>query len=305
MLGINWVCWTLLIAAVAGVLGTITWVVGGSYVIAYLATFPPRRRLKRTPEKFGAAFENVNFPSRDGTMLSGWFVPASVPDPQGVVVLCHGMMANRAEMMPWAESLWKKGLALLMFDFRGTSLSEGDKCTAGCYEPQDLRGALDYIESRPDCANLPIGAFGFSMGGAAVIMAAADDPRIQAIVSHGAYATLDGAIRQRCKHHFGPLAPIALRIMMRLGNRRNWFVASPLSVAPLKALARMTPRPLLLLHGERDPIIPAHHARKLYAAATGPKELHMLPRSRHKRINRKIRLQAHERVVQFFCDHLD
>ena len=85
--GINWVYWTLLIAVVAGVLGTIIWVVGGSYVIAYLATFPPRRRLKRTPEKFGAAFENINFPSRDGTMLSGWFVPASVPDPQGVVVL--------------------------------------------------------------------------------------------------------------------------------------------------------------------------------------------------------------------------
>ena len=207
-------------------------------------------------------------------------------------------------MLPWAESLWKKGLALLMFDFRGTSLSEGDKCTAGCYEPQDLRGALDYIESRPDCAGLPIGAFGFSMGGATVIMAAADDPRIQAIVSHGAYATLYGAIQQRCKHHFGPLAPIAERLIMRLGNRRKWFVASPFGVAPLKAVARLTPRPLLLLHGERDPIIPAHHARKLYAAATGPKELHMLPRSRHKRINRKIRLQAHERVVQFFCDHL-
>jgi fermentation-respiration switch protein FrsA (DUF1100 family) len=302
---INWVFWTLLFVAVVGVLGTIIWVVGGSYVIAYLATFPPRRRLKRTPEKFGAAFENVNFPSRDGTMLSGWFVPSSSPDPQGVVVLCHGMMANRAEMMPWAESLWKKGLALLMFDFRGTSLSEGDKCTAGCYEPQDLHGALDYIETRPDCAGLPIGAFGFSMGGATVIMAAADDPRIQAIVSHGAYATLYGAIQQRCKHHFGPLAPIAVRIIMRLGNRRKWFVASPFGVAPLKAVARLTPRPLLLLHGERDPIIPAHHARKLYAAATGPKELHMLPRSRHKRINRKIRSQAHDRVVQFFCDHLD
>ena len=71
MSGINWLVWTLLIAAVAGVVGTAVWVVVGSYVIAYLATFPPRRRLKRTPEKFGAAFENVSFPSRDDVQLSG------------------------------------------------------------------------------------------------------------------------------------------------------------------------------------------------------------------------------------------
>ena len=305
MSGINWVIWTLLIIAVAAVLGTVVWVVGGSYVIAYLAACPPRRRLKRTPEKFGAAFENVNFPSRDGMVLSAWFVPAAVPEPQGVVILCHGMMANRVEMLPWAESLWKRNFALLMFDFRATAMSGGDRCTAGCFEPQDLRGAVDYIEARPDCAHIPIGAFGFSMGGATAIMAAADDKRIQAVCSHGAYATLYGAIEQRCKHHFGPLAPIAERIIMRLGNRQHWFATAPFTVAPLRAVTQLKPRALLLLHGERDPIIPAHHARTLYAAATGPKELHMLPRSRHRRINRKIRPQAHERVVQFFCDHLD
>lgn len=303
-MGINWITWTILILVLVSVVGAAVWVVGGSYVIAYLATFPPRRRLKRTPETFGAAYHDIQFPSRDGMLLSGWFVPSAEPEPQGVIVLCHGMMANRGEMLPWAETLWNSGFSLLMFDFRAVAQSEGDKCTAGCFEPQDLRGAVDYIESRPDCASLPIGVFGFSMGGATAIMAAAEDLRFQAIATHGAYATLNGAIRQRCKHHFGPFAPIAERIMMSLGDRKQWFAASPSTVVPLNAVSRLASRPLLILHGERDPIIPAIHAHTLFAAATGPKQLHLMPRSHHKRIYRKIRLQAHERVVQFFCEHL-
>ena len=301
---INWIGWTILILVSVAVAGAAIWVVAGSYVIAYLATFPPRRRLKKTPEKFGATYHDIQFPSRDGMLLSGWFVPSSEPTPQGVIVLCHGMMAHRGEMLPWAETLWNSGFSLLMFDFRAVAESEGDKCTAGCFEPQDLRGAVDYIESRPDCANLPIGVFGFSMGGATAIMAAAEDLRFQAIATHGAYATLSGAIRQRCKHHFGPFAPIAERIMMRLGDRKDWFAAAPSTVVPLNAVSRLASRPLLILHGERDRIIPAIHAHTLFAAATGPKQLHLMPRSHHKRIYRKIRSQAHERVVQFFCEHL-
>lgn len=279
-------------------------IVIGSYLIAYLATFPPRSRLKHTPKEFGATFEDVLFPSRDGTRLSGWFVPASDPQPHGVVILCHGMMANRSDMLSWAESLWRNSFSLLLFDFRANALSEGDRCTAGCYEPWDLQGAVDYVETRPDCVGLPLGVFGFSMGGATAILTAAEDERIQAVGTHGAYATLDGAIQQRCKHHFGPLAPIAERIILRVGDRRQWFVQPPSNIAPIKAVPDLKDRPLLLLHGEKDPIVPANHARSLYNATSGPVELHLLPRSRHKRINRKIRPEAHARVVAFFHKHL-
>jgi len=290
---------------VTGLLGTVLWVVGGSYAIAYISTFPPRRRLKRSPEQFGAPYENVSFPSRDGMLLSGWYVPSSEPDPPGIIILCHGMSANRTEMLPWADTLWNSGFGLLMFDFRATGESGGDRCTAGCFEPNDLRGAVDYIATLPDAGKLPLGVFGFSMGGATAIMGAADEPRIKAVATHGAYATLEGAITQRCRHHFGPFAPLAERIIMRLGNRKRWFVAAPSTVAPLASVGRLFPRPLLLLHGERDKIIPFSDAHDLYAAASGSKELHMLPRSRHKRINRKVRSQAHERVVQFFTDNLE
>jgi uncharacterized protein len=285
------------------VLGTAFWLIAGSCAIVHIATFPPRRRVKRTPAEFNAPFENVRFPSRGGVELSGWYIPAR-QKAQGTIILCHGMSANRMEMLPWAVPLWDNDFALLMFDFRRLGESGGDRCTAGLFEPEDLQGAVDYVKSRPDIADLPLGVFGFSMGGATAIMTAADDPRIQAVATHGAFATLEGAITQRCRHHFGPFAPLAERIMMAYGRRRWWFVVNPEVVMPVNAVPRLMPRPLLLLHGERDPIIPRAHAHDLYAASSGSASLHMLPRSRHKRINRKFRSEAHARVVNFFCDHL-
>jgi fermentation-respiration switch protein FrsA (DUF1100 family) len=303
VVNIIWLLWTTLIFIGVGAFGTAFWIVAGSCAIAYLGTYPPRRRLKRSPEVFGAAFENVRFPSRDGVMLSGWLIPAR-EKPQGAIILCHGMSANRVEMLPWAESLWENDFTLLMFDFRRMGESGGDRCTAGFFEPQDLRGAVDYVKARADISSLPLGVFGFSMGGATAIMAAADDPRIQAVATHGAYATLTGAITQRCRHHFGPFAPLAERVLMAYGNRKRWFPASPAGVMPILAVQRLMPRPLLLLHGDRDPIIPAAHAHDLYAASCGSASLHVLHRSRHKRINRKVRPEAHEAVATFFCDHL-
>jgi dipeptidyl aminopeptidase/acylaminoacyl peptidase len=252
---------------------------------------------------FNAPFENVRFPSRDGVALSGWYIPAR-HKPQGAIILCHGMSANRMEMLHWAASLWENDFALLMFDFRRQGESGGDSCTAGFFEPQDLRGAVDFVKSHPDIATLPLGVFGFSMGGATAIMTAADDPRILAVATHGAFATLEGAITQRCRHHFGPFAPLSERIMMAYSRRRRWFVVKPEVVMPVNDVPRLMPRPLLLLHGERDPIIPREHAEDLYAASSGSASLHLLPRSRHRRINRKFRPEAHARVVNFFCDHL-
>ena len=260
--------------------------------------------MKRTPDEFGAFYENVWFPSRDGVMLSGWFLPARDKS-HGTIVLCHGMSANREQMLVWAASLWENDFSLLMFDFRRLGRSGGDRCTVGLFEPEDLRGAVDYVKARSDTADLPLGVFGFSMGGATAIMTAADDPRIEAVATHGAFATLEGAILQRCRHHFGPLAPISRRIMLAFANRRRWFLVSPAMVMPVAAVPRLMPRPLLLLHGDRDNIVPAHHAVDLCAAASGAASLHVLHRSKHKRINRKVRTEAHARVVNFFCDHLD
>ena len=276
-------------------------------LISYIATHPPKSRpMKRTPEEFGAAYVEVQFPSRDGVLLSGWYIPAGPQEttPRGAVILCHGMMANRSEMLGWAKALWEHGFALLMFDFRAYGRSGGEMCSAGHYEKQDLLAAVDYVTAHPDMASLPLGVFGFSMGGATTILTAAEDTRIQAVATHGAFATLDRAIWQRCRHHFGPFEPIAKWAMTNIGFVKKWYPVEISRVAPINAVSCITPRPLLLLHGANDPIINLADARDLYGAAGYPKQLHILPNSTHRDIAPELELPTHQRLAQFFCEFL-
>ena len=281
------------------------WLLAGAFGLAYISTHPPRRRVKRTPEEFGARYEDITFPARDGMMLSGWFVPArprgeAEGGPRGAVILCHGMLATRDEVLPWAAPLWERGFTLLMFDFRAYGQSEGRRCTVGHHETQDLRGAVDYLAARPETAGLPVGVFGFSMGGATAILAAADDDRIQSVVTHGAFATLDRAVAQRCRHHFGLFAPLVKWMTKQITLKMGWITLEGAAISPIEAVARLTPRPLLLLHGEQDPIILASDARELRAAAGNQASLRMLPHSGHKRIHRHLRQAVRRRVAHFF-----
>ncbi len=301
--------WSTLITLGTSAAGAIVLILAGSGAIAYLATHPPRRRLKRSPDGFGAPFENVTFSSIDGVKLSGWFVPARVEPngeypARGVVILCHGMLHNRVEGLAWAGPIWQRGFALLLFDFRALGRSGGDLCTAGYLETQDLKGAVEYLATRPDMKDVPIGVFGFSMGGATAILAAAEEERIRAVATHGAFATLERAIVQRYRHHFGPLAPFAAQAGLLLGRCLRWFPVPATSVAPINAVSRIAPRPLLLLHGGRDRVVHPADAQDLHDAAGYPKTLHVLPRSGHKKIYRPLRQEARERVADFFCDTL-
>ena len=297
--------WMTLLGLGASTAGTLFVLIVFACLISYIATHPPRRNSKRTPENFGAAFDLVSFSARDGAQLSGWHIPAkSLAEARGVVILCHGMMKTRADMLGWAEALWEHGFALLLFDFRGYGRSADELCSAGYKEVQDLLGALDYVESRPELAGLPIGVFGFSMGGAVSIMTAADDLRIQAVATLGAFATLDRAVWQRCKRHFGPFGPIAKWAMTNIGFVKRWYPVEFSRVSPINAVTRITPRPLLLLHGGRDKIVNLADAHDLYGAAGYPKELRILTESQHGIMPDALRQKTEEQVAQFFCNGL-
>ncbi len=271
----------------------------GGLVIAYLSTHPPRKKLKRTPAQFGVNYEEVQFPSRDGVVLSGWFLPQE--NARGAVILCHGMMSNRSGMLDWTEALQCEGFAVLLFDFRALGESGGARCTAGHLERLDLLGAIDYLDVREDTKRLPLGVFGFSMGGAAAILTAAQDKRISAVATHGAFATLERAIVQRCRRHFGVLGPLASQSVYWFGRVLRWFPVAPQQVAPLNAVAQLSPRPLLILHGALDPIVPLNDARDLSYAAGSHANVHVLPNSGHSRIHPDVREDARRLVAAFFA----
>lgn len=272
----------------------------GSVVIAYRSTHPPRYRIRRTPGDFGAQFEEVEFRSADGTRLAGWLVPAA--DPRGVIILCHGMSAHRGQMLPWAEWLWKAGYSLVLFDFRALGESGGDICTMGLREPDDVLATVEFVKGREELRELRLGALGFSMGGVALMLAAARDNRIEAISTLGSYTSLERAISQRCRRHFGPLGPVVEAPARRLGAR--WFPGDPAEVDCLRAVRRIGARPKLFANGMRDPIVPPANALELFEAASEPKQVLLLTRSAHDYPHPMDRADYEALVLRFFDEHI-
>src|SRR5690348_8824416 len=189
--------------------------------LARLVTwYGTRRRTtlpRRTPADFGIEFKNVSFPSahEDNVRLSGWLIPAH--HPKAVIILCHGIDSTAASMLPKAAMLQRRGFTTLLFDFRANGRSEGACGTLGYREMDDVLGAVEFIQRRVTLRDLPIIGLGESMGGAAIIRAAARSEKICAVISEATFATLDDALRQRLKL-LGPLAKSVASECYRLGS---------------------------------------------------------------------------------------
>jgi fermentation-respiration switch protein FrsA (DUF1100 family) len=203
-------------------------------------------------------------------------------------------------MLSEARVLHKAGFHVLLFDFRALGESEGQVCTLGHSEVQDLLGATDYLLGRVEAQGLKLGVMGLSMGGAVCLMTTAQDARIQAVATHGAFGSLESAIRRRAELFTGFLAPVTAKMATQFGKR--WLPLSESS--PLSLVSRIAPRPLLLLHGVKDHIIPLKEGEKLYTEAQEPKELVRLPRSYHVGVHPEEQEMYNQKIVEFFTASL-
>lgn len=257
---------------------------------------PTRGPISRSPADVGLPFESVTFPSRDGTRLAGWFIPGRT---RAAVALVHGAWVNREGLLPVAEWLHRRGgFSVLLFDLRGGGESDGDTVTFGHHERADLLGAVDYLRARPDVDPARIGAYGSSMGAAVALLAAADAPELAAVVADSAYTNLEALIGRSFRAFTGlpsfPFAPL----VVGLAERQTGLRAA--HIAPLNAIARISPRPVLLVHGEADPLIPASESHALFAAAGEPKELWVVPGAGHTQGHAVSGEEYEERVTAFF-----
>lgn len=242
-------------------------------LLAIAATHPPRAPLFLTPFDVQVPFDPVLFPSRDGTPLAGWWVPH--PHPRGVAVLCHGYVANRCEVLGVAIELHRMGLSCLLFDFRAHGESGGRSTTIGVREVQDALGAVDFAVR----FGLPVLLFGSSMGGAVAIMAAARDPRVSAVIADSAYANLSDAANKWWEAGFGRVIGKLCRPVKYLAML---LTRTSLSQAqPVREIGKIAPRPVLLIHGDRDHLVPVEHAYALYQAAGEPRTLWIANGSGH------------------------
>jgi dipeptidyl aminopeptidase/acylaminoacyl peptidase len=233
-----------------------------------------------TDEPPVGAAEEVSFGSAgDNVRISGWFFRARGEERRPAIVLCHGVWTGRRECLPLALRFRAAGYNVLCFDFRAHGLSDGRFTSVGHLETNDVIGAVEYLKQRPEIDPKKIGVVGFSMGGAATIQAAARCPDIAAVVADSAYASFVDAAKYSFRvvtrvPHF-PMAPIAM-------HWAKWIMKLDASqLRPVDVIGRIAPRPLLLIHGVSDEIVPVRHAYILFKSAEEPKELWVVPGAHH------------------------
>jgi dipeptidyl aminopeptidase/acylaminoacyl peptidase len=282
--------WMLMLLMLGGA-GHAALVVG----LARYFIHPPRGRIGRTPADIGLAFREITVASADGFELKGWYVPGTGP---AGIVLCHGFAANRTDLLVYLPWLHRAGFHVLTFDFRAAGESRGDVCTFGLYEKRDVEDAARLLVQQPGVDAHRIGAMGLSMGGATVLLAAAETPSIRAVVTDSAFARLDEMVAERFR-----LVPAFYRGTLSSSVRfcaERWAGYDSRDVVPVEAIRHIAPRPVFLIHGPEDHLVPVRHARMLREAAGGPVELWEVPGAGHVGCHATAPEEYERRVVGFF-----
>lgn len=281
-------------AAVAtGLLGVAFQLGVFSVQAARQVVFPARSLHDRTPAQVGLPYEAVAFPSRDGLMLTGWFVKGG----PATVVLTHGHGGNKGQLLDTAEFLHQAGYSLLLFDFRASGESEGNQSTLGYHEAKDIAGALDFLGQRPEVDAARVGALGISMGAAALLLTGDDGRRFAAIVADSAFSDGESLVGRLDRWFNLPRWPFSFTVPLAV---QYYSGLAPRDVAPLVRVVDLAPTPLLVIHGELDPGIPAADARAIFAAAAPPKELWVVDGAGHGQAFSTARGEYVNRVLTFF-----
>ncbi len=250
--------------------------------------------------------EDFNVVAPDGATLRGWKVRPQNPNGSWVLVF-HGVADNRVGVVGQAHLLLRAGYSVVMMDARAHGASDGSMATYGWLERRDTSAIIDALllseRINSVTARTHIFALGESMGAGIALQSAGADPRIEAVVAEASFASLREAAYDYAGLQKYPLlgktlfAPGAWMMIYR-GQSLAGFPAS--EVSPEKAVA-VRAFPVLLICDGADTTLPCRHTRRIYAAATGRKELWEVPNAFHTAALGYQPEEFQRRVLAFFA----
>ncbi len=262
--------------------------------------------------------EEVRLPAFDGLNLCGCYWRTTAPQRKGVILFGLEFGSNRWSAAPYCEFLRQAGFDIFTFEPR----CQGDSDRLPGYEPlqwvtafevRDFESALNYLRGRPDADPRGVGLFGLSKGGGAGLLAAARAPYVRCFVTDGIFATHTTMVPYMRKWiaiynkrlRVQRLLPtfvyslIARDAVRRIQRKRHCHFPHL-----ERLIARLAPRPLLMIHGGGDTYIKPEMARDLFDRARAPKEFWLVEGAKHNQAFHLATDEYQRRVLTFFLTHL-
>ncbi|WP_428075327.1 alpha/beta hydrolase [Candidatus Avelusimicrobium aviculae] len=259
-----------------------------------------RKALYLWPDEYKMPYDNVYFTTEDKVNIKGWFIPYD--GAEKTIILMHGWGMNRSDILKNTYFLHDLGFNLLYFDFRALGESGGKVSSIGYLETRDVRAAIKYLkETRPESCK-KIGLYGLSMGAMVAICEGASNPQISCVAAEASYYSFRRVVsRWAWVHHKVPSFPIIPIVLHYI--RRDLHV-NPERYSPKYNIGKIAPRPVLIIHGRYDSIVPAAQAKLLFKRAGDPKEIWLVPGAKHNKCAEVGGFEYKQRLSDFFRRYL-
>ena len=226
--------------------------------------------------------EDAVLQTGDGLSLGAWFVPPAHGATGAAVIVFNGNAGSRDLRAPLARSLSDAGVAVLLFDYRGYAGNPGSPSENGL--ASDARAAVTYLAARDDVRPDRIAYFGESLGGAVAVALALEHPPA-ALILRSPFTSVDDIARVH--YPFVPAGPFL----------KDHYPS-------IDRIARIHV-PVLVVAGENDRIVPAEQSRRLYQAASDPKQFVLIPGADHNDWQMLASERPTSSLSQFLRDHTD
>ncbi len=219
--------------------------------------------------------ESIHFASEDGTRLHGWyFSNRERRPPKAFLVFFHGNAENLTSHFIALTFLLEEGYDFFIFDYRGYGESEGKPDPEGTV--MDGKAALRWAHARAAQfkePQPPLVVFAQSLGGAIALRSIIDlggSVPIRWVVADSTFASYRAAAASVMSNSWvtWPFQPLACLLM---SDR----------YAPGDKVTQISPVPLLVIHGDKDPVIDISLGRKLFEKAKEPKEFWLVEGGGH------------------------
>ncbi len=211
------------------------------------------------PSQIGLHCEEGSLKTNDGISLSYWVIDN--PDCKGLngsVIYLHGITDSKVSGLSYAKELSGFCQRVFLIDMRRHGDSEGDYCTFGFFEKNDVVTLIDKIKR--DTPATEITLLGVSMGAAIAIQTAAIDKRVTRVIAVAPFYDLFSIALDHQARKIGIKSKTLLKLVLKRAEHIANFKAS--EVSPASSIQKAN-APILIVHGENDRSVKREYSLQL------------------------------------------
>lgn len=289
--------WVAAIAAAAFAFGMI-----GILAVGEMLSRPTHNAIGRPPSSLD--IETVQFRTSAegnelGQLVSGWLLRGRPHN--GVILLLHGVHADRRAMTGRARFLHESGYSVLLIDLPAHGESEGDRITFGYKESTGVDGALSFLARH--FPGEKVGVIGVSLGAASLVMSHPTRTP-DAVVLESMYPTIEDAVANRLTLRAGQMAWAGELLAPILVSQLPWRLGvSARQLRPIDSIVTLR-SPVFIISGSADMHTTQVETRRIFSAAPEPRQLWIVDGAAHVDLHAFARAEYEQKVGAFLGKYL-